>query len=488
MNFFMSMIRKSAIWGSGLAVLLSLSAPVWAVDNPEADRQLIGYEAKEELAALERVNFSGVEPNFPSGFFDGLRSKIESFGDYRNLRIEVVAYTGSEQLTTAERAEFGDSANLSSLRAESVREEIASRTDFPNARLESRGAGEGSGDFAEVNIFYDAPQYRSIDTSSSGVSANDYDSAREALAKTEEDEEDTTLEDALNAVDENYSLLKENSVDLQYSYNMSYSSSDSLVLDTDTTSGQVVVTGVTRDGRLTHTNSISMSYGLSDNLTLGVAIPLVSTSTLGDSISEDGVGDMSVSMRWQPFPVRPGKANMTLSSSVGLPTGTSPYDIDINNTLPTGSGLYSLGFSANVNKLIDPIVAYGSVSYSQAFEDDGFSQQRGSRVLEGIKPGGTFGYSFGMGYALTYGVSMNMGFSHSFGSDSELEFTDETFESFGGHAARFNIGAGFRTSPGTVLSVNLAMGLTRESPDFVVGFYIPFSVEGFKSYFGGDGE
>ncbi|MGM0563704.1 MAG: hypothetical protein ACQES2_05175 [Pseudomonadota bacterium] len=457
-------------------------SPAWSAEGDQAERQLIGYESREELNALEPVNFeSGVDPEFPGGYFEDLRQKVEGFGDYRNLRIEVVGFTASDTLSTAERAQYSDSATLSSMRAEAVKEEIASRVDFPNVRFESRGEGVGSGDVAEINIFYDEPQYSAADSA-----ADDYDAARDALAKTEEDEEDTTLEEALNAVDENYSLLKDGGVDLQYSYNMSYSSSDSLVLDSDDVTGRVIVTGVTRDGRLTHTNTISGNYGLSDNLTLGLSLPLVSTSTLGDEITEDGIGDMNMSLRWQPFPVRPGKANMTLSASLGLPTGTSPYDIDINNTLPTGSGLYSMGFSANVNKLIDPIVAYGSVSYSQGFEEDGLEQARGTRVLEGVKPGGTFGYSFGMGYALTYGVSMNMGFTHSFGSDTELEFTDETLESFGGHSARFTIGAGFRTSPGTVMSVNVGIGLTRESPDFVVGFYIPFSVEGFKSYFSGD--
>jgi hypothetical protein len=184
---------------------------------------------------------------------------------------------------------------------------------------------------------------------------------------------------------------------------------------------------------------------------------------------------------------------VTFSSSLSLPTGTDPYKIDSSNSIATGSGTFGMSLAANVSKAIDPVIAYGSVAIGYSLPRDGLNQSRDNgQFLRSVTPKPSLSYNVGIGYALSYGVSLNMGFQHSIAAPTELTFSDNTsidapesepFEVIGGHSALFNISAGFRTSPGTVLSVNLGMGLTRESPDFVVGFSLPFSVEGFKSYF-----
>jgi len=497
-----------------LSLLSCVSTSLFA----DEEKRGVGYENIELRNVTEFIKFTGQEPVFPEQFFSVLRSKVEALGEHRNLQVSVIGHSDSDRLSAASRAKWGSNLGLSKLRAENAVKEIQKRVNFPGASFASNGVGaseplvpndtsvnKAKNRRGEVHLSYEKPIYEVIKTEApkpapapvetpTSQAGRQIDQAKEALAQTVEDEDANTLEEALTAVDENYSLIKKGNYGLQYGYNFTYSSADAIAFNPDNNT----VNGVNRDSRFTHTSTLSASYGLKNNLTLGLSLPLIATTRAAGSaeseIEDTGLGDIGVNLRWQPWPLRLGKPNVTFSGAMTLPTGTDPFKIDVNNSVATGSGTFGFSFSANASKTIDPVIAYGSVSLGYSLPRDGLNQRRdNSQTLVSVEPRPTFSYNVGIGYALSYGVSINMGFQHTFGSRTELGFTNGTseasnaditsFESIGGHTALFNISTGFRTSPGTVLSINLGIGLTRESPDFVIGLSLPFSVEGLKSYF-----
>lgn len=519
------MLIKSHLVATMLAFMSFLLCSNAAAEGL-AKKEITGYDNIVVDDAMPHIKFDEDRPLFSDGFFDQLRAKINSLGEYRNLKIEVVGHSDSSRLGAASRARWGSNLGLSKTRATNAVEQIRGRLNIPGVEFTSRGVGASQPLVAndspenkeknrrgETNFSYDKPIYKTVEaidveqpkvssvptgsvSTPTPVAAKSQKSAddlvRDSLAVSDEDEDENTLEEALTAVDQNYSLIKKGGFGLNYGHSFTYSSSDSILLST---SG--VPLDVSRDSRYTHSTNLSVSYGLKNNLTLSASIPFVSTvragSTTQDRVEDDGIGDVSLSLRWQPWPTRLGKVNTSLSSSITLPTGTDPYEIDTENSLATGSGNYSLSLGLNLNKTIDPIIAYGGISVGKAFDQTGLNQKRGDRFLQAVRPRLSFSYSMGIGYALSYGVSINTGFQHSFGSRTLLEFSDQssavatartsTFESIGGHSAMYTVSAGFRTAPGTVLSVSLGIGLTREAPDFTIGFSLPFSVDGFKSYF-----
>lgn len=522
------------------ALLLSQAALAQepAPANPEARAAAAATVKKQigskpvvlkNVAGLVRYHRSSVEPVvLQGGFFDRLQQAIAQLPKgYQNLIIEVEGHSDNERMSASTAAKFGDNTQLSKMRAERTVEIIQQKINLPSAQFRAIGKGESQplrpnnsaanrayNRRGEINLYYDEPLYAEVPAPAptpvaapapvpapvpvpTPAPAHSDQAVKDALAVKADDEDGNSLKEALSAVDKNYSLIKRGTLSFNYAYSFTYSSTESLELsDTpDTSSGKRYVTDISRDSRYTHRSNLSADYGVLNNLTLGVNVPVVSAHRDGgsskDSITDTSVGDVSLDMRWQPWETRLGKVNTTFGASASLPTGVSPYKIDTENTVSTGSGTYGFGLSASFSKVIDPVIAYGGISLGHSLAIENLSQQRGSQVLVKVEPQPSISYSMGIGYALSYGVSLNMGFSHSFAQKTKLYYSDDVVtlakgslleqELIGGHAAMANASVGFRVSPGSVLSVNLGVGLTRESPDFTVGLSMPFSFSGFKS-------
>jgi len=156
------------------------------------------------------------------------------------------------------------------------------------------------------------------------------------------------LEEVFQAAEQNYSLLQQGKQSLNYSFNYSYSGDQRL--DLEVINGQVRNLDVTPSATHNFTNSFSYDYGFKDNLTIGTRIPLVSKFDTQEELNVNGVGDISVTTRWQPNPHVPGTMSTTLFSTLSTKTGVSPFEIDTNRQLSTGSGYYSIGGGASVSR------------------------------------------------------------------------------------------------------------------------------------------
>lgn len=307
------------------------------------------------------------------------------------------------------------------------------------------------------------------------------DQAREALSRQEGDADAAKqLEEVFQAAEKNYSLLKKGKFGLTYNFDYSYFGDQRL--DIDIIDGGVRNFDVTPAAQHNFTNTFTIDYGLFDNLTLSTRIPLVTKYETSKELDNSDIGDVSFTFRYQPFSYVPGRMSTTLFGSFKSATGTSPYEIDINRQLASGSGYYSVSAGASFSKVLDPVVVFSSLSFSYAFNETGLNQVRdsgGRRTLEQVDPGNSLSLSGGFAYSLSYDVSLSI--------SAQVGFTDETVLTFsdGSEAvaedqvsALVNFALGIRVSDKTIINTNVGFGLTEDSPDVLIGVSLPINIGG----------
>ena len=174
------------------------------------------------------------------------------------------------------------------------------------------------------------------------------DQAREALSKKDDDADSAkALEEVFQAAEQSYTLLKKGERTLTYGVDYSLVR-DTMIETIQRGTDSYSVVGQS-EAQHTFTNSFTFDYGVWDNLTFSVRLPLVAKFDTERDINAYSLGDVSASLRYQPWASVAGKPVTTLYATLGLPTGDSPYEMNIGDDLSTGSGFYSLGFGSNVS-------------------------------------------------------------------------------------------------------------------------------------------
>ncbi len=293
--------------------------------------------------------------------------------------------------------------------------------------------------------------------------------ARRKLEITEQEKEEKEKE-VLEAVSREYTLDTKHTVNLDYSLNYSYAPSESI---------NTLELEANRIADHTVRHTISTSYSVLNNLSVSTSIPFVyryKDRGTEDELNESDIGDISLGVSFQPFKSEVGQLRTTVSSSVSLPTGRSPYKINPETEISTGSGTYGFSLSANFSKQVDPIVIFWNVGYdnSMDLEDLDYVLQE-SYMLEKVETGETFRFGGGFGYALSYKVSINFSFSYSytFGSKYFYRGASAAVKSGDSISASTGIGMGWKVSPKTTLSYSVGYGLTGSG--FSVTFRMPFT-------------
>jgi hypothetical protein len=331
-------------------------------------------------------------------------------------------------------------------------------------------------------------------TGASLVHAADVSEARDALTKQESDADtERALEEVFEAAENSYSLLKEGGLGLNYSFDYSYYGDQRIGLIIEpqvnsegqiTGSSNILNADVTPAAVHTFTNSFSLDYGLYDNITIGGRMPLIAKFDSEADITNFSVGDLSGTVRWQPWGIVPGAMSKTLFSSVKLKTGDSPYEIDTNKHLSSGSGYYSVSAGGSVSKVLDPVVLFGSGTYGYNFAQTDLNQVRDGRVLIEVHPGSSMSGSMGFAYSLSYDVSLSVSFQASYNDETRfvLRQGNDTINSSVGSQVTglMNFALGVRVSPKTITNINVGFGMTESAPDFLVGFSMPIDIEGVK--------
>ncbi|MYM24799.1 transporter [Duganella sp. FT135W] len=303
------------------------------------------------------------------------------------------------------------------------------------------------------------------------------DAARDALAKKDgEGDQSALLKQTLTAVDKQYTLIRRNQLAVTYDVSYSYVGEDRIV--TDIANGSATLFNIENNNSHTVTNTFSADYGVRDNLTANVTLPLISryADTAARSGMSNSLGDIGVGARWQPFEAKRDQPGLTVTSNVRLPSGRSPFKIIAGSGEATGSGVAAATLGLNVNKIVDPVALFGSVNFTASLPAKNLWQINGSRILTRVAPGPSVGFGLGFAYALSYGISTTISFQEAISAGSRLRFA-------GGLEAKthmqtsgiLNMGLGYRISPKTTVNFSVGIGLTPDSPNLIVGMNVPLS-------------
>lgn len=302
------------------------------------------------------------------------------------------------------------------------------------------------------------------------------EATRDALGKKAGDADSATaLAETLTATKKEYSMLRKGKRAITYDLNYSFVGHqiiDSATLAVNTTRGHTI------------RNTISLDVGVKDNLTANFSVPLVSkfTYTEGSNEFHNRFGDMNVGVRIQPMANSRSAPNMTVSASVGLPTGRSPY-AGIDSNASTGSGTYSGTVGLNLSKVIDPVALFGSANVTLSLPARNLEQRvpNTTKMLREVYPGQTFSFGAGFSYALSYNITTTLSFQQSITGGTRLVYEDtDTGEmsdrkTASSNSGMLNFGLGVRVSPITTMNFSVGLGLTSDSPDFSLGMNMPLN-------------
>jgi len=296
--------------------------------------------------------------------------------------------------------------------------------------------------------------------------------ARKSLEVTEEEKGEKEKE-VLEAVSREYTLSAKGTLSIDYGLNYSYSPSETIY-----TTAQALQ--LQRAVNHTITNSIYTSYSFLDNLTTSLSLPIVyryDKVGTDQSLSETDIGDISFGFAFQlPHQLKiPGGITSTYSFGAAFPTGRSPYKINPNTELSTGSGEYSYSLGGSFSKQIDPVVVFWSlgIGYPLGLKNLNYKISD-TYTLVKVDPPLSYSLSMGMGYALSYANSINMSFSYAYAQSTKLTYKELTSPVKTGDSvsASFGVGMGFMVTPKTTVSVSLAYSLV--SAGFSLSTRIPF--------------
>jgi hypothetical protein len=312
------------------------------------------------------------------------------------------------------------------------------------------------------------------------------DAAANALKKQAGDvDQATLLKDTLTKTERQYSLLRAGRVATNYDLNYSYVGNEAINVGFATPGGEIDMFKIETTRAHTITNTLSMDYGLLDNLTLNGTFPFVSKFTQSDEYSgiATGIGDLSIGARYQPFvQSTTGGPTYTLTGTLSLPTGRSPFDQIIGQNLSTGNGYATGTVGINASQVFDPVALFGSLSFTAAKSVDHLHQYNSAdgSTLTGVAPGKGIGFGAGFTYALSYNISTSVSFQENVTTSSHINYiaSDSTTGSRPTTmqvAAILNFGIGIRLSPKTTVNLTAGVGMTTDSPDFTLGLDVPLT-------------
>jgi hypothetical protein len=309
------------------------------------------------------------------------------------------------------------------------------------------------------------------------------EAARDALAKKEGDvDQAKLLKETLTATDKQYSLIRAGKLAATYDLTYSYIGQQTIDVSFDDT-GKINNFALTNTRGHTITNTVSADYGLADNLTANLTVPLVSRYSQSESFSglTNAPGDVSVGARFQPFALSRDLPTLTTTATLRLPTGRSPFKTIESQGLGTGQGYPSLTIGANTSKIVDPVALFGSLNFTVGAPAKHLSQIRGNTTLTEVRPGPAISWGAGFAYALSYNISTSLSFNESISGRSKLTLVDNppstnpprTALTTTQTSASVNMGLGVRVSPATTVNFTVGIGMTSDTPDFTFGINLP---------------
>jgi len=303
------------------------------------------------------------------------------------------------------------------------------------------------------------------------------DAARDALARKEgEGDQTALLKDTLTAVDKQYSLIRRGRTQFTYDVNYSYIGQEKIVTDFSTSG--LTLFDIENVNSHIITNTFSADYGVRDNLTANITLPVITkwAETRAHSGVSNSIGDIVLGARFQPFEARRDTPGFTVTSNLRLPSGRSPFKIIAGSGEATGSGVTALSLGVNVNRIVDPVALFGSINLTASAPAKDLNQVNGTRILTRVQPGTAIGFGVGFAYALSYGITTTVSFQEAVSQGARLRFEDGlNVKTSTQTSGVMNLGLGYRVSPKTTVNISVGIGLTNDSPNLSLGLNLPLA-------------
>jgi len=247
-------------------------------------------------------------------------------------------------------------------------------------------------------------------------------------------------------------------------------------------------------------------YGLTDRISVDVDVPYIyrrsnfivggaggAASTLSDAtVSSHDIGDVNFGIYYQFLRETNSLPDVVGSLRFKAPTGSSPFgqkvvQIDANNTnlvapteLPTGTGFWNITAGVSVLKTYDPVVLFGSVSYTynlaRSFAD--ISSVEGQVEPATVKLGDIVQFGGGVALAFSDKDSASVSFTMALEPESKTRAPGGSYQGVPGSettAAVMNFGLNHVVNKHLTINGAVSIGLTPDAPNFVVGMRFPYT-------------
>jgi len=247
-------------------------------------------------------------------------------------------------------------------------------------------------------------------------------------------------------------------------------------------------------------------YGLTDRISVDVDVPYIyrysnfivggaggAANTLSDaSVSSHAIGDVNFGVYYQFVKETNDIPDIVGSLRVKSPTGTSPFGIKViqlepDNTnlvaptkLPTGTGFWNLTAGMSVLKTYDPVVLFGSLSYTyniaRSFAD--ISSVVGQTEPATVKLGDIWQFGGGVALAFSDKDSASISYTMAIQPASKTRAPGGDYVKVPGSettAAVLNFGLNHVVNKHLTINGAVSVGMTPDAPNFVVGLRFPYT-------------
>jgi len=285
--------------------------------------------------------------------------------------------------------------------------------------------------------------------------------AQSAPAASAADEGERALERALTR--ESVLVLPKGAYELEPGFEYSYRATDALEIVNVSGVPQVARQDVKQDRLETR---LTLRAGLPHASHLEIRLPYVflrddrsTADRFGQTVHESGVGDLQIGFTKQLVDERPERPGLLAGLTWKVPTG----DFQVGEP-SVGSGFHSLQGTLTLVKRQDPLVFFGTASYTSVLE-----RSHGGAEID---PGDSVGLKLGTMLAASPRTSLRGGFELNRSGRTKID--GNAIPGSDTAVATLQFGLATLLSRRGLLDIQLNIGATPEAPNFALIVSAPF--------------
>ncbi len=215
--------------------------------------------------------------------------------------------------------------------------------------------------------------------------------------------------------------------------------------------------------------TLALKYGAFNNFQAEIKFPFKGqynritdrSENEGNTSGTTGIGDIEFGISRQIGWEHGLMPDLIAAFNVKTPSGKDPF----SHSIGLGTGHWAVRGSLIAAKSSDPVVIFGSLSYTANLEET-FDAPNGT-----INPGDNLGYSLGTAIALSYQTAINFSFNHSI--SQKLKQNDAIVRGTFLNVASLKTGFNWAINEKSSVNFGISFGVTEDAPDVVLDLRFP---------------